>query len=301
MLFGWPVGLRVLLSSREALYESGRFPLPVCRGSAGGKFTLQHLAARWQLQAGEPCPGGLPEGGQGTRFGVLKSQNFEPEGVRFPVIGASLEKHVSDVIAGADGRIVPFVGGLPVRTSGAGPNELRASWPITLCDSGGQGDLRPLGGERGMWESGRAGQFHCDISPGRTPRPGAAHRFRPEYGAGPGHGRQAGCAGGRHPQRLHPAPPYNDREPERSARPRRDAAGGFSTSARSWAQPQPDPDGGVLLPGSRGAGFRDDYAGQLRGPLRRVRCLLPSRQSAKLAGLSRVIVKQIAGYQAQAF
>ncbi|MBR0566108.1 FIST C-terminal domain-containing protein [Azoarcus sp. L1K30] len=97
----------------EALYESGRFPCLFVGGSAGGKLDFQKTAihdGRKQLENHALLA--FVKTAPGIRFGVFKSQNFEPEKLSFHVLHASLERrHVAQVITHT-GTILPMVDAL---------------------------------------------------------------------------------------------------------------------------------------------------------------------------------------------
>lgn len=94
----------------EALYESGRFPCLFVGGSAGGKGdfkkTLIHDGQRSYENhvqiAFIKCP-------PGVRFGVFKSQNFQPAGLSFSVLTASLEDRTIHQVIDAKGDIKTMV------------------------------------------------------------------------------------------------------------------------------------------------------------------------------------------------
>ncbi|MBN9696590.1 MAG: FIST C-terminal domain-containing protein [Zoogloea sp.] len=288
----------------EALYESGRFPCLFVGGSAGGKFDFRNT---WLHDGSRKLENhalvAFLKVARGTRFGVLKSQNFEPEGVRFPVIGASLEKrYVSDVIA-ADGRIVPFVEALCAHFR-CRPNELESkladhSFAIQV---GKEIYVRSV--VNVDVESGRV-NFYCDISPGedlvlvrRTGFVQSTARDFQAFMAGKPGAPVAGILNDCILRRL-----YNDRELGEigKALPGTQLAG-FSTFGEILGLNLNQTLTAVFffrVP--EGAGFRDDYVDNFVAHYGEFKAFFLRRQSAKLAGLSRVIVKQIADYQAQAF
>jgi len=94
----------------EALYDSGRFPCLFVGGSAGGKLDFRNT---WihdgQRKLENHAVVAFLKIAKGTRFGVFKSQNFEPTQIGFSVIRASLvNRYVSHVIDDS-GRVVPFI------------------------------------------------------------------------------------------------------------------------------------------------------------------------------------------------
>jgi len=97
----------------EALYESGQFPCLFVGGSAGSKGdflkTLIHDGKRSYQNHAQitfiKCP---PQ----VRFGVFKSQNFEPTSVSFNVLTASLEDRYIHQVVDTQGNIKSMVGAL---------------------------------------------------------------------------------------------------------------------------------------------------------------------------------------------
>ncbi|GAA4494557.1 methyl-accepting chemotaxis protein [Pseudaeromonas paramecii] len=94
----------------EALYESGRFPCLFVGGSAGGKLDFQHTYLHDGQQALEhhalivfmKMPPHI-------RFGVFKSQNFQPSDFAFNVLTASLEQRAISEVIDRQGNILSMV------------------------------------------------------------------------------------------------------------------------------------------------------------------------------------------------
>lgn len=97
----------------EALYESGRFPCLFVGGSAGGKFDFKNT---WihdgQKRYENHALIALVKMAKGVRFGVFKSQNFEPTGESFHVIHASTEKRFVSKIINSKGQRVGLISAL---------------------------------------------------------------------------------------------------------------------------------------------------------------------------------------------
>ena len=94
----------------EALYESGRFPCLFVGGSAGGKLDFQNTwihdgHRRYENHALIA----LVKMARGARFGVFKSQNFEPTEESFHVIHASTEKRFINGIINRRGQRVSLI------------------------------------------------------------------------------------------------------------------------------------------------------------------------------------------------
>ncbi|RTL42805.1 MAG: chemotaxis protein [Rhodocyclaceae bacterium] len=288
----------------EALYDSGRFPCLFVGGSAGGKFDFKNT---WIHDGNRRLENhaliAFLKVAKGTRFGVLKSQNFVPDGPRFPVIGASLEqRYVSQVIA-ADGRIVPFIDALcsHFRCDPAQLEGKLADYSFAI-QVGKEIFVRSV-----VNVDVRAGRvnFYCDISPGeelmlvrRTGLVQSTEQDFRNFMAGKPGAPVAGILNDCILRRL-----YNDKELSRvgSALPCKQMAG-FSTFGEILGLNLNQTLTAVFffrVP--EGTPFRDDYVDNFVAHYGEFKAFFLRRQSAKLTGLSRVIVKQIADYQAEAF
>ena len=149
----------------EALYDSGRFPCLFVGGSAGGKLDFTHT---WIHDGKRKLENHAVvvflKISKGIRFGVLKSQNFEPTDTRFHVIRASLaRREISHVINGS-GRMVPFVEALceHFRCEPRALDEKLAdySFAIRVGDELYVRSISQIDAERGCVH------FFCDIAPG---------------------------------------------------------------------------------------------------------------------------------------
>ncbi|MEJ2426161.1 MAG: methyl-accepting chemotaxis protein, partial [Candidatus Thiodiazotropha sp.] len=90
----------------EAVYESGRFPCLFVGGSAGGKLDFVHTYlhdGRQRLENSVLIT--FVKLAPGVRFGVLKSQNFEPTGESFNVLSASVEHRYVTQLVDRHGRV----------------------------------------------------------------------------------------------------------------------------------------------------------------------------------------------------
>ncbi|TDV67624.1 FIST-like protein [Pseudomonas sp. LP_7_YM] len=94
----------------EALYESGRFPCLFVGGSAGGKpdfkKTLIHDGQRSYENHAQIVFLKTPPD---VRFGVFKSQNFQPAGLSFSVLTASVEDRTIGQVIDSSGNIKSMV------------------------------------------------------------------------------------------------------------------------------------------------------------------------------------------------
>ncbi len=97
----------------EALYESGCFPCLFVGGSAGGKLDFK---ATW-LHDGRTALQNhaliaFVKMAPNARFGVFKSQNFEPANLSFHVLHASVEQRTVSNVLARDGRVVSLIDSL---------------------------------------------------------------------------------------------------------------------------------------------------------------------------------------------
>ena len=94
----------------EALYESGRFPCLFVGGSAGGKGdfkqTLIHDGQRSYENHAQIVFIKTPPD---VRFGVFKSQNFQPSNLSFNVLTASVEDRTIHQVVDAQGNIKTMI------------------------------------------------------------------------------------------------------------------------------------------------------------------------------------------------
>lgn len=97
----------------EALYESGRFPCLFVGGSAGGKGdfqkTLIHDGKRSYQNHAQVV---FLKSAKNVRFGVFKSQNFEPTSLSLSVLTASLEERYISQVVNSKGEITTMVAAL---------------------------------------------------------------------------------------------------------------------------------------------------------------------------------------------
>ncbi|MFQ7898623.1 methyl-accepting chemotaxis protein [Stutzerimonas degradans] len=97
----------------EALYESGRFPCLFVGGSAGGKLdfkaTQLHDGTRAYQNHAQIV---FLKCARDVRFGVFKSQNFEPTALSLSVLSASLEDRYISQVVDARGNIRSMVAAL---------------------------------------------------------------------------------------------------------------------------------------------------------------------------------------------
>ena len=94
----------------EALYESGRFPCLFVGGSAGGKTDFKKtLISDGQRSYQNHAQIVFLKTAADVRFGVFKSQNFQPAGLTFSVLTASVEDRTIDQVIDSRGNIKSMV------------------------------------------------------------------------------------------------------------------------------------------------------------------------------------------------
>lgn len=94
----------------EALYESGRFPCLFVGGSAGGKFDFKSTRLHnGQRSVENHAQIAFLKCAPSIRFGVFKSQNFEPTSLSFSVLSASLEERYVSQVIDSKGQIKSMV------------------------------------------------------------------------------------------------------------------------------------------------------------------------------------------------
>lgn len=97
----------------EALYDTGRFPCLFVGASAGGKLDF---SGTWLHDGKTKLTNHAVivflKMAPGIRFGVFKSQNFEPAGASYQVFSASVETRQVHQVINAEGRVVSLLDAL---------------------------------------------------------------------------------------------------------------------------------------------------------------------------------------------
>ncbi len=114
----------------EALYESGRFPCLFVGGSAGGKADFKKtLISDGQRSYQNHAQIVFLKTAADVRFGVFKSQNFQPAGLTFSVLTASVEDRTIDQVIDSRGTSRAWSRHCAMHSS-AVPRRWKRSWPI---------------------------------------------------------------------------------------------------------------------------------------------------------------------------
>ena len=288
----------------EALYESGRFPCLFVGGSAGGtldfKVSWLHDGKR---RLDNHALVTFVRTAPGVRFGVFKSQNFEPTDVVFNVLSASLEQRYVSQVFDQQGRIGTLVDALCDRLK-CDRSSLEAklaeySFAIRV---GKEIYVRSIA--RMDLDSGRV-HFYCDVAPGEelvmVRRTGLAERTRQDFQrfleGKPGL-PVAGILNDCILRRL-----YNERELGDMGKVMEGVPlAGFSTFGEILGLNLNQTLTAIFFFRVRtGEGFRDGFVDQFVAHYGEFKAFFLRRQVAKLAGLSRVVVQQIESFEAQHF
>ena len=288
----------------EALYDSGRFPCLFVGGSAGGTFDFRNT---WLHDGRKKLENhaliAFVKTAPGVRFGVLKSQNFEPAGSSFNVVSASVEQRYVSQVIDSHGHVSTLVEAL-CETLKCTPANLEAkladySFAITVgkelfVRSVSQLDIN----------AGRV-HFYCDISPGeelllvrRTGLAANTERDFRQFMQGKPGSPVAGILNDCILRRL-----CNERELSEMGRVMSGGAmTGFSTFGEILGLNLNQTLTAVFffrVP--RGAQFRDEYVDNFVAHYGEFKAFFLRRQISKLSGLSKVVAKQIDDFKAQQY
>ncbi len=288
----------------EALYDSGRFPCLFVGGSAGGKFDFRNT---WLHDGRKKLENhaliAFVKTAPGVRFGVLKSQNFEPAGSSFNVVSASVEQRFVSQVIDAHGHVSTIVEAL-CETLKCTPANLEAkladySFAITV---GKELFVRSI--SQIDTNAGRV-HFYCDIAPGEelqlVRRTGLVNNTEKDFKrfmqGKPGN-PVAGILNDCILRRL-----CNERELSDMGRIMNSGAvAGFSTFGEILGLNLNQTLTAVFffrVP--REAQFRDEYVDNFVAHYGEFKALFLRRQVAKLSGLSKVVVKQIDDFKGQQY
>ncbi|WP_028580372.1 methyl-accepting chemotaxis protein [Desulfogranum japonicum] len=149
----------------EALYDSGRFPCLFVGGSAGGKLDFQHT---WLHDGKKKYENhaliAFIKTAPGVRFGIMKSQNFEPTAHVYSVLSASVEQRYVSQVIDKQGRISTLVEALcdTLHCSPTGLEGKLSGYSFAI-HVGKELFVRSI--SQINLETGNV-HFYCDISPG---------------------------------------------------------------------------------------------------------------------------------------
>jgi methyl-accepting chemotaxis protein len=288
----------------EALYESGCFPCLFVGGSAGGTFEFRNT---WLHDGKKKLENhaliAFIKTPPGVRFGVLKSQNFEPAGSSFQVLSASVEQRYVTQVVDRQGRISTLVEAL-CETLKCSPDNLEAKLAgYTFAISVGR-ELFVRSISQLDIEAGKV-HFFCDIAPGEelqlVRRTGLVSNsekdFRRFLQGKPGN-PVAGILNDCILRRLN-----NERELSDMGRVMAGiAVAGFSTFGEILGLNLNQTLTAVFffrVP--NGAEFQDEYVDNFVAHYGEFKAFFLRRQISKLSGLTQVVVKQINDFKGQQF
>lgn len=288
----------------EALYNSGRFPCLFVGGSAGGTFDFRNT---WLHDGSRKLENhaliAFIKTAPGVRFGVLKSQNFEPAGSVFSVLSANVEQRFVTQIVDGQGQIRSLVDALceTLKCAPAALEQQLAEYSFAIRVGK---DLYVRSVSKLDIAAGRV-HFYCDTAPGeelllvrRTGLVADSERDFARFLQGKPGRPVAGILNDCILRRL-----YNERELPAMARVLAGVpVAGFSTFGEILGLNLNQTLTAVFFfRVAAGESFRDDYVDNFVAHYGEFKAFFLRRQVAKLAGLSRVVVKQIEHFEAQDF
>jgi methyl-accepting chemotaxis protein len=288
----------------EALYESGRFPCLFVGGSAGGTFDFR---TTWLHDGKRKLENhalvAFVKMAPGVRFGVLKSQNFEPAGSSFSVLSASVEQRYVTQVVDRQGHISSLVEAL-CGTLKCSPANLEAqlagySFAITV---GRELFVRSVSK---LDIANNRVHFFCDIAPGEelllVRRTGLVSNTQKDFSRfmqGKPGSPVAAILNDCILRRLN-----NERELSEMGRVMSEGAvAGFSTFGEILGLNLNQTLTAVFffrVPA--GAAFRDEYVDNFVAHYGEFKAFFLRRQISKLSGLSQVMMKQINDFRGQHF
>ncbi len=279
----------------QALYDSGRFPCLFVGGSAGGKFDFRNT---WLHDGRQKLENhaliAFLKTAPGVRFGVLKSQNFEPTGTSFHVLSASPEQRYVSQVINSQGHISTLVEAL-CENLNCTPANLEAkladySFAITVGKELFVRSISKLDTEA------QQVHFYCDIAPGEelllVRRTGLAKNMEKDFGRfmqGKTGSLVAGILNDCILRRL-----CNERELENVGRITGAAVAGFSTFGEILGLNLNQTLTSIFFfRVAAGASFQDEYVDNFVAHYGEFKAFFLRRQIAKLKGLSQVVTRQI--------
>jgi hypothetical protein len=287
----------------EALYDSGRFPCLFVGGSAGGTFDFRNT---WLHDGRKKLENhalvAFIKTAPDVRFGVLKSQNFEPAGSSFQVLSASAEQRYVSQVIDRQGRISTLVEAL-CETLNCSPAGLEAqltdySFAITVGKELFVRSVSKLDTDAGKVH------FYCDVAPGEelqlVRRTGLVSNMEKDFGRfmqGKSGKLLAGILNDCILRRL-----CNARELANVGRISGAAVAGFSTFGEILGLNLNQTLTAIFffrVP--KGASFRDEYVDNFVAHYGEFKAFFLRRQISKLSGLSQVVIKQIDDFKGQQY
>jgi methyl-accepting chemotaxis protein len=288
----------------EALYESGRFPCLFVGGSAGGKAdfkkTLIHDGQRSYQHHAQIV---FLKTAADVRFGVFKSQNFQPAGLSFSVLTASVEDRTIDQVIDSRGNIKSMVQAL-CEAFECGPNALEQkladySFAIRVGDELFVRSIARIDYEQQII------QLFCDVAPGeelvmvkRTPLRESTRSDYERFLQGKGGQPVAAILNDCILRRLNNTRDLSSMTGIFGAVP----LSGFSTFGEILGLNLNQTLTAIFFfRVAKGATFSDEYVDNFIAHYGEFKAFFLRRQIKKLTGLNHVIVKQIAAFKGNDF
>lgn len=284
----------------EALYESGRFPCLFVGGSAGGKpdfkKTLIHDGQRSYQNHAQIVFLKTPAD---VRFGVFKSQNFQPAALRFSVLTASVEDRTIGQVIDSRGNITTMVEALceAFACSAQALDAKLADYSFAI-QVGDELFVRSIA--RIDYQQQQVHLF-CDVAPGeeilmvkRTPLREATRNDYQRFLQGKGGQPVAGILNDCILRRLNNSRDLNGMTGVFDAVP----VAGFSTFGEILGLNLNQTLTAIFFfRVAKGASFADDYVDNFTAHYGEFKAFFLRRQVKKLAGLNHVVVKQIMAFK----
>jgi uncharacterized protein YoxC len=288
----------------EALYESGRFPCLFVGGSAGGKAdfkkTLIHDGQRSYQHHAQIV---FLKTAADVRFGVFKSQNFQPAGLTFSVLTASVEDRTIGQVIDSRGNIKSMVQAL-CDAFECGPNALEAkladySFAIRVGEELFVRSIARIDYEQEII------QLFCDVAPGeelvmvkRTPLREATRSDYERFLQGKGGQPVAAILNDCILRRLNNTRDLGSMTGIFGQVP----LAGFSTFGEILGLNLNQTLTAIFFfRVAKGATFSDEYVDNFIAHYGEFKAFFLRRQIKKLTGLNHVIVKQIAAFKGNDF
>ncbi len=279
----------------EALYNSGRFPCLFVGGSAGGTFDFRNT---WLHDGKKKLENhaliAFIKTQPGIRFGIFKSQNFEPAGNSYHVLSASAEQRYVTQVFDGHGRVSTLIEAL-CDTLCCTPGDLEAkladySFAITMGKELFVRSVSKLDIGAGKVH------FYCDVAPGEelhlVRRTGLAKNLEKDFGRfmeGKSGKLVAGILNDCILRRL-----CNQNELDKVGRIENAAVAGFSTFGEILGLNLNQTLTAIFffrVPD--GTPFRDEYVDNFVAHYGEFKAFFLRRQISKLSGLSQIVTKQI--------
>lgn len=286
----------------EALYDSGCFPCLFVGGSAGGKLDFQ---ATWMHDGRKKIENNaliaFVKVAPGKRFGIFKSQNFEPTKNAYSILSASVEQRYITQVIDKQGRITSLIDALcdTLKCSATTLEEKLTDYSFAIM-TGKQLFVRSV--SQIDLDTGKV-HFYCDISPGEelllVKRENLIQKTEADFKkfmAGKPGAPVGGILNDCILRRL-----FNDRDLSEMGRVMTGSGiAGFSTFGEILGLNLNQTLTAIFFFNvNEGQAFSDEYVDNFILHYAEFKAFFLRRQVAKLNGLSKIIVRQISDFKKQ--